>query len=194
MVRYMAAQYARKTEKPDEASTFLKAGMQANPTSLLLHYAYVELAETKGNTQECHQVYNGLIEQFQKEIDSLNASIATEIQQALDEKAKVEEEEKATLRSQGQVKSEEDEKDEGVRARERESITKAITDSKASALGELKRLAANVWIMQMRFARRAEGIQAARAVFGKARKWPNSTWQVFEASGECKSQSLRPCR
>lgn len=153
----MAAQYARKNEKSEEATTFLKSGMQANPTSLLLHYAYIEMEESKANISECHKVYGGLIARLQAQIDGVTASIQTETQQALEDKAKVEQDEAAARRQQGQMEEDdEDNKNDGIRFEEREAITKAIAESKAPKLEELKRLAANVWIMQMRFARRAE--------------------------------------
>lgn len=39
------------------------------------------------------------------------------------------------------------------------------------------------WIVYMRFARRAEGIKAARTVFGKARRDHWTPWEVYEAAG-----------
>lgn len=35
----------------------------------------------------------------------------------------------------------------------------------------------------MRSARRAEGLEAARRIFGKARKDPRIPWGVYEAAG-----------
>lgn len=42
-----------------------------------------------------------------------------------------------------------------------------------------------VWIMYMRFARRAEGGKAARIVFSKARRDRWTPWEVWEADGIC---------
>lgn len=39
------------------------------------------------------------------------------------------------------------------------------------------------YIIYMRFGRRAEGIKASRAIFGKARRDRWSPWQVYEAAG-----------
>lgn len=39
------------------------------------------------------------------------------------------------------------------------------------------------WIVYMRFARRAENLKSARAVFGKARRDRWTPWEVFEAAG-----------
>ena len=152
---YMAAGYAKKGEKLDDATTYQKAGMEANPTSLLLHYAYIESEEGKGNLEECHKVYNGLLERLSVEIDKVNAAAQAEVQEALEEKARIETQEK-TLKMQDGIMDEGDEVGEDVRMQERESISKAILDGKAEQVDELKRLGANVWIMQMRFARRAE--------------------------------------
>lgn len=42
-----------------------------------------------------------------------------------------------------------------------------------------------VYIMYMRFGRRAEGVKSSRAIFARARKdrWVN--WEVYEAAGKC---------
>ena len=152
---YMAASYAKKVEKTDEATTFYKAGMEANPTSLLVHYAYIESEEGKGNFEECHKVYNALVERIQAEIEFVNTATKTEINEALAEKARLEAQEKEA-RNQNQNMDDTDIIGEDVRIQERENIKKAIEDSRAGESDELKRLGANVWIMQMRFARRAE--------------------------------------
>jgi cleavage stimulation factor subunit 3 len=63
-------------------------------------------------------------------------------------------------------------------------IREAVTKRAQPAMESLKKACATIWIGQMRFARRAEGIKQARAVFGKARKSPSLTWQIIEANGE----------
>ena len=150
---YLAASYAKKVEKSDEATAFYKGGMDANPLSLLIHYAYIESEEGKGNFEECHKVYNALVERLQSEIETVNTATKTEINEALAEKARLEAQEKE---ARSQNMDDEDIIGEDVRIQERENIKKAIEDSRAGDLEELKRLGANVWIMQMRFARRAE--------------------------------------
>jgi len=40
-----------------------------------------------------------------------------------------------------------------------------------------------VWIMYMRFGRRAEGVKSSRIVFAKARKDRWTPWEVYEADG-----------
>jgi cleavage stimulation factor subunit 3 len=153
----MAATYAKKADKPDDAVSFWRAGMEANATSLLIHYGYIENEESKSNNEECHKVYNGLIERLTTQIDNLNAQAQQEVTDALEEKAKIEAQEKQAKSQNGMmVDDNAEDTSDHARAQERESIKKAILDSKADQIDDLKRLGANVWIMHMRFARRAE--------------------------------------
>ena len=41
----------------------------------------------------------------------------------------------------------------------------------------------NVWIVYIRFARRAESLQSARTLFGEARRDRLTPWEVYEAEG-----------
>ena len=47
------------------------------------------------------------------------------------------------------------------------------------------------WIVYMRFARRAENLKSARAVFGKARRDRWTPWEVFEAAGMIIASDVR---
>lgn len=49
------------------------------------------------------------------------------------------------------------------------------------------------WIIYMRFARRAETLQSARAVFGQARKDRWTPWEVYEAAGRFSSMWFSSC-
>jgi cleavage stimulation factor subunit 3 len=60
----------------------------------------------------------------------------------------------------------------------------ATTPSKLTELQERRTEYGLVYILYMRFARRAEGLQAMRKVFGKARKDKWAPWEVYEACGE----------
>jgi len=65
---------------------------------------------------------------------------------------------------------------------EREARGKMVADRRGKDVDASSTAIGVVWVMYMRFARRAEGMKAARGVFGKARKLPHLTWHVFEAS------------
>jgi cleavage stimulation factor subunit 3 len=55
---------------------------------------------------------------------------------------------------------------------------------KSDALAERRADYGLVWIMYMRFARRAESLKSSRAVFSKSRKARFTPWEVYEAAGE----------
>lgn len=58
------------------------------------------------------------------------------------------------------------------------------SEMKSKDLAERRKDYGNVWINYIRFARRAQGSQASRVVFGKARKDTRWTpWEVYEAAG-----------
>ena len=71
-----------------------------------------------------------------------------------------------------------------TRAEQVAAVRKRFEDKHKSQLDALRDMAASVWITEMRFARRAEGNKALRAVFARARKGnPHLAWQVIEANG-----------
>lgn len=63
---------------------------------------------------------------------------------------------------------------------------KSSADGGECVLQSLKKELAVVWIMYMRFARRAKGLKPARAIFAKARQNKFASWEVYEAAGECR--------
>ena len=70
------------------------------------------------------------------------------------------------------------------------SFNTQTTKPSTSAQSELAERRAEyglAYIVYMRFGRRAEGIKASRAIFGKARRDRWSPWQVYEAAGTCLS-------
>jgi cleavage stimulation factor subunit 3 len=54
---------------------------------------------------------------------------------------------------------------------------------KSKELSERRTEYGVVWIMYMRFGRRAEGLQSSRSIFSRARKDCWTPWEVFEAAG-----------
>ena len=67
---------------------------------------------------------------------------------------------------------------------EREQRGERVKEVRGKEVQEVKDAMGVVWVMYMRFARRAEGIKSARQVFGRARKSVWVSWHPFEASGE----------
>ncbi|KAH8921847.1 Suf-domain-containing protein [Atractiella rhizophila] len=156
----MAAMYfsqGMKKEKLDEASQYLKWGIEANPQSLLLHYTYISILESRKQHTEAYALFDSLISFHISQLDDMQSSMQAEVTEQM---------------------SNEDipPADREDRRLEIEAAWKKRTDKVKERLG-------NVWIMEMRFAIRAEGMKQARQVFAKARKkQAYVSWQVFEAA------------
>ncbi|KAK4046434.1 mRNA 3'-end-processing protein rna14 [Microbotryomycetes sp. JL201] len=169
---YRAAQYDIKLGKEDEARIVLNTGKLANPSSLLLAYTLAELEEAKGDFDECHKIYSTLIEHFHGALNKEQQALQEEVQEALEQ-----------FDSSPDIVA--DGQDEDVKSKtvqDREELKASITARKEAELNKIKKAAASVWITEMTFARRAEGVKQARLVFTRARKSPTLIWQVIDAS------------
>lgn len=67
---------------------------------------------------------------------------------------------------------------------EREERGRKVMEKRGKELDSMKAELGVVWIMLMRFSRRAEGLKPARGIFTKARKDKWCPWGVYEAAGE----------
>ncbi|EFP79653.1 mRNA 3'-end-processing protein rna14 [Puccinia graminis f. sp. tritici] len=176
---YLAASHLQKNDKAEEALAVLQAGLTANPTSIVLTYAIVEAHENLKNYPACYAAFNSLIEYYHSEIDEINKTIEKEIAHGIP----IIESKTAnpTTLPDGEADQELTE-EEKQRAKEEEQLRTNITALYKPKIDEFREAAASVWITEMRFARRTEGIKPARAVFTRARKAPYITSHVFEAS------------
>ena len=154
--RHYAANYYSSSEKSAE---ILTAGVQACPSSVLLAFALADAEEDRKDFAKCHTIYETLINRLYPEIDAMQQKVAAEVETA-----------------KGPVVA------DTVLAEERETRGEFVAARRGKDVADLEACAGVVWVMYMRFARRAEGIKAARGVFGKARKSPHPSWHVFEAS------------
>ncbi|KAK4688663.1 cleavage stimulation factor subunit 3, partial [Tremellales sp. Uapishka_1] len=163
-----AATYKNQSGNADEALAYLKAGVEVCPKSFLLSFAYAEMEEDRKNYAVCHATFESLISRLAPEIDELKVQVAADVAVAKGPEinALPDGDEMAVTRLQ----------------EERENRGKKVADTLGIGVDEAMAGLSLVWIMYMRFARRAEGIKAARLVFGKARKSPHTTWQCYEAS------------
>ncbi|MBW0506479.1 hypothetical protein O181_046194 [Austropuccinia psidii MF-1] len=174
---YLAADHLERNGKLEEALTVLQAGLTANPTSIVLTYAIVETQENLKNYPACHAAFNSLLEHYHSEIDEINKTIEKEIANGI---PIIESKTNATV-ADNEVGHELTE-EEKQRVKEEEQLRANITALYKPKIDELREAAASVWVTEMRFARRTEGIKPARAVFTRARKSPYITRHVFEAS------------
>ncbi|OWZ63165.1 mRNA 3'-end-processing protein RNA14 [Cryptococcus neoformans] len=180
---HYAASYYSKLGKQDEAAEILEAGVNACPKSFLLTFAYAELQEERKAFPTCHSLYTTLISKLNPEVDELRQNVAREIEIARGPPIPGSEKAAAAAAVGDSIDVDGNDISDIQRlVEEREQRGELVAQRRGKDIEELMVGISVVWIMYMRFARRAEGIKAARGVFGKARKSPHLTWHVFEAS------------
>lgn len=171
---HYAATYHYTAGRDDEGLAFLKAGVAAVPKSFLLTFALAEKEEDNRNYADCHKIFDQLIGRVNVEIDDLTKQVEREIEIARGPEV--------PITAQHDLEIDGEESDVARLVREREERGKAVAHRRKHDVDAAKTAAGIAWVMYMRFARRAEGLKAARGVFGKARKSPYVTWHIFEAS------------
>lgn len=117
------------------------------PSSLLLAYTLADIEEEAGEKANCHTIYEELISHFNTRIATLEANVEKDTAAALeayDEESNVDPSVSQDAESRQKIVEDKD-------------ATRA--EIKGKSEGEIltaKGAAANVWITQMRFARRSE--------------------------------------
>ncbi|GAA6008673.1 hypothetical protein JCM11491_003391 [Sporobolomyces phaffii] len=187
---YLSANYNLRMGRIDEAKGQLQAGLAAIPSSLLLAYTLADLEESKQDHAACYAVYDNLVAHLYEQITKIETTISEETNAALAElEAASAAEENVEVKKEETDAGDDENMEEGgaaekreKKAEEEEKAKKEVKDKYEAQVDNLKKMAASVWITEMRFARRADGVKPARQVFTKARKSPHLTWQVIEAS------------
>ncbi|KAK7438024.1 mRNA 3'-end-processing protein rna14 [Stygiomarasmius scandens] len=176
---FMAYTWTNSIGKHEEASSILKSGIEANPASFVLNFAYIDLLETKKDFEEVHKAFDKFLDILRENLDVLQAEA--------DKAAAV-----ATTTDNNVLG---DTDADGVKSsnpnptlEEPTALSMNPTSSSSSdgvetdELKEKKKEYGLVWIMYMRFGRRAEGVKSSRAIFGKARRGKYIPWEIFEAA------------
>jgi cleavage stimulation factor subunit 3 len=183
----MAYIWTSNIGKPDDALAILKAGIEANPTSYLLNFAYAEAQEVRKDLAEVHAAYDRFLSALRTELESLekevsppsgvttangNATTTNANGSAANGDTTMGEQPPLTTpnNSQQSQGSQQDNKDEGSSLKSKELVERRSEFGLA-------------YVMYMRFGRRAEGVKSSRAIFGKARKDRWTPWEVYEAAG-----------
>lgn len=131
--------------------------MTANPSSLLLAYTLADLQEGKQDLASCYSIYDSLIEHLYARITQLEATVEAEIVEAVAEKeAKKEEEEEEKVEGADAAEEEDTVETREKKALEIEEVKKEVREKRQPEIDSVKRAAANVWITEMRFARRSD--------------------------------------
>jgi len=131
-----------------------------SPTySLLLAYTLADLEESKQDHPACYAIYDNLIAHLYDKITKLEGVVAEETATALAElEAASNEEVEPKKEENGDEEMEEGgavEKRE-KKAEEEEKKKKEVRDRYEPEIERFKKMAASVWITEMRFARRAD--------------------------------------
>lgn len=126
----------------------------------MVSFAYAEIQESRKAFEECYQIYDSLIGQYSVLLEKATTERDDDISRAVSETQ--------ASTSNGDTKMEENE-DDGTQktlAGEIAQIRENITKKAAPRIDSLKRALANVWITEMRFARRAEVRKACTKLAG----------------------------
>lgn len=185
---YMAANYCQKQRLETERLVWLRNGIDACPWSVLLRFTYAESCRAQGRYSDATAALDDLVEYTQKQLDLRLRQLARAEQQI---EAEIAKERTAQLQKRNQVDSAPDEEEADKveladierRLQEEREKRCAIAKKEAQAVLDLwQNAVSQVWIKYMQFVRRAEGIRPTRQIFGRARKSPHCSWEVYEAN------------
>jgi len=158
----------------EEAVTMFKQGTEALPSSLLLHFSYAEFEEMRKRVSEARAVFEALVTSCATERENLQKLLEKEQKaEKVKEKDKEKEKEKEKDKDKEKDRGASPEKDEGA-----ERIARIEEDLKRKMEQE-----SLIYIMFMRFSKRAEDEPSLRALFRRARESPACTHHIFVASG-----------
>jgi cleavage stimulation factor subunit 3 len=122
--------------------------------------------ELQGNLEEVHKAFERFLEALRRDLDAHEARIVPS----------------ATSSTTSTLATE----PIGSQGIETNASFTTQTDEKApqnKELNEKRQEYGLAWTVYMRFARRAEGLKSARAVFGQARRDKWTPWEVYESAG-----------
>ncbi|KAJ7124554.1 hypothetical protein C8R44DRAFT_149431 [Mycena epipterygia] len=166
---FMAFSWNASIGKNDEALSTLKAGLEANPDSFALTYAYAELLE-KTELKKDQRDYTEVHNVYERFFGVLRANLARLSALAAPAPAPAPAADEPVVEEPAPADPNGTEAKEGSGSLNQDELT------------ERKKQYSNAWINYMRFARRAQGHKACREAFGKARRDEYIGWEVYEAA------------
>lgn len=154
----MAANHSASVGRLDEAASLLQQGMEACTGSFLLHFAFIEQAEARGQTTECGAIFTSLVDWVHAQIHGLEDALEEAIKAIDVEGERYKAEAEARRRDEGASDEIEGEEREEVRKmeEERERRRNEEREKVKPTVEELRESAALVWIKYMHFVRRTE--------------------------------------
>lgn len=179
LYRYMAFVWTNSVGKTEEALNILKSGMEANPTSFLLHFAYCELQESRKEHAEVTATFDKFLDALRAELDELENRVnSANSSFTSDASGRTVPMSAPAGNGLGSLEA-------GMISNNSSFATQASDEKppKVKELSDRRQEYGVVWIMYIRFARRALDLKTFRAVFAKARRDRWTPWEVYEAAG-----------
>lgn len=178
----MAYIWTSNVGKTDEALAILKAGIEANPTSYLLNFAYVEAQEIRKDLTEVHAAYDRFLSALRNELETMEKSIPVGVNTAGSSTNGTTN--ANTSAANGGDTTMGDSANSSQQSQQSQGSTGSQDENRdTKELAERRSEYGVAWVMYMRLGRRAEGVKSSRAIFGKARKDRWTPWEVYEAAG-----------
>jgi len=168
-----AATYLYEIGQAEEAVNIFKQGTEALPSNLLLHFSYAEFEEMRKRNPEARAIFETLLAQTVREREALQNDL---------EKEQRAEKEREKERHKQKDKDREKEKDEKPLSSEAGEDAAERLQQLEEELKKKMEQESLIYVMFMRFSKRAEDEQSLRNVFRRARESPSCTHHVFVAS------------
>jgi len=175
----MAFVWTSSVGKTEEALNILKSGMEANSTSFLLHFAYCELQESRKEHAEVTATFDKFLDALRAELDELESRVNFANSSFTSDGSG------RTMPMSAPAGNGSGLLETGMTSNNSSFATQASDEKppKVKELSERRQEYGVVWIMYIRFARRALDLKTFRAVFAKARRDRWTPWEVYEAAG-----------
>ncbi|KAJ7197027.1 Suf-domain-containing protein [Mycena pura] len=171
---FMAYSWTASIGNTAEAISILKQGLEANPDSFALTYAYVEqleraeLKKDQRDFSEVHTVYERFFGVLRANLARLTEAAAAAVAPPVVGTDVTADDPNAD--SNGSI------------VNINRPGSPPLPNPHHDELTERRKQYSNAWINYMRFARRALGHKAARDVFGRGRRDEYTGWELFEAA------------
>ncbi|KAH7918139.1 Suf-domain-containing protein [Leucogyrophana mollusca] len=175
---YMSFIWTNSVGKQEDAVNILKAGMEANPTSFLLHFAYAEQMEVRGEHAEVIATFDKLLDKLRIDLEALEACAnSANSSFSPDGSGRTVPGNTPAPTTTGLTEA-------GTHSNMSSFATQSADEKppKVKELAERRTEYGLVWIMYIRFARRAQDIKSFRQIFAKARRDRWTPWQVYESA------------
>ncbi len=186
----MAYIWTSNVGKTDEALAILKAGIEANPTSYLLNFAYAEAQEVRKDFTEVHAAYDRFLSALRNELETLEKSLPAAVNANTNLNSNTNQNGTTSANTTNGGDTNMGDNTTAMpppasagSSQQSQSSNAQDEPPRSKELAERRSEYGLAYIMYMRFGRRAEGVKSSRTIFGRGRKDSWTPWEVYEAAG-----------